>query len=106
MQLIIIKGSYRRSVDELAIGLQELRRKGRCRVCGRAEVSAEGHFVVRVGWDVVPEHNPVKPGKFSNVADVCSIAGHDCLGHLAGGHLNVVACTRAHKSFELEAVVP
>ena len=65
-----------------------------------------GHFLVRVTWDFVPEHNPVKLGEFSNVADIGSIAGHKGLKHLAGGHVHVIAHTRAHKSFELEAVVP
>ena len=53
LQLIIIKGSYRCSADKLAFCLQDLGRKGRARVRARAEVSAEGHFVVRVGWDIV-----------------------------------------------------
>ena len=98
--------SYRCSADELAIGLQDLGRKGRARVRGRAKVSAEGHFVLGVSQDIVPEHNPVEPSEFSNVADVCGIAGHYCLRHLAGGHVDVVARTRAHKSFKLKAVVP
>ena len=90
----------------MAVGLQDLGRKGRARDHGRAEVAAEGHFIVGVARDFVPEHNPVKPGRFSDVADICGIPGLNCLGHLAGGHVNVVARTRAHKSFKLKAVVP
>ncbi len=86
----------------MAIGLKDLGRKGRARVRGRAKVLAEGHFVVRVSWDIVLEHNLVEPGKFSNMADIGGIAGHNCLRHLVGGHVNVVARTRAHKSFKLE----
>ena len=65
-----------------------------------------GHFLVRVTWDFVPEHNPVKLGEFSNVADLSGVAGHQGLRNLACGHVNVIACTGAHKSFELKAVVP
>ena len=106
LQLVIIEGSNCCSADELAIGLQYLRRKGRARICGRAKISSEGQFVVRVSRDVVSEHYPVKPGKFSYVADICGIAGHNCLRHLACGHIDVIARTRAHKSFKLKAVVP
>ncbi len=106
MQLIIIEGSYRRSADKLAIGLQDLGRKGRAPVRDRAKVLAEGHFVVGVSGDIVPEHNPVELSKISNVADVCGIASQYCLRHLAGGHVDVLARTREHKSFKLKAVVP
>ncbi len=105
LQLIIIEGSYCCSADELAIGLQDLGRKGRARVRGGAKVSAKGHFVVGVSRDIVPEHNPVKLSQFSDVADVCGIPYHYCLRQLAGGHVDVFARTRAHKSFKLEAVI-
>ena len=74
----------------MAVVLQDLGRKGRARVRGRVGVAAKGHFVVRVGGDFILEHNPVEPWEISNVADICSIAGHNCLRHLADGHVNVV----------------
>jgi hypothetical protein len=40
------------------------------------------------------------------VADVSSAVGHNGLWHFAIGHVNVIACIGANKSFKLNAMVP
>ncbi len=61
--------------------------------------------MVRERGDIIPEHYPVIPCEFAYVADVGSAAGHNGLWHFTIGHVNVIACIGAKKSFGLNAVV-
>jgi hypothetical protein len=94
------------SAHELSIQLKDFGGQSRANIRGRAEITAEDQFVIWIKQDIIPVHYPIIPTKFSNVADVSGRTGHDGLRHLAGGHINVIACARMHKSFELKAVVP
>ncbi len=67
---------------------------------------SENQFVLGERGDIIPEHYPIKPCKFAYVADFSSAAGHNGLWHFAIGHVNVIACIGANKSFQFNAVVP
>ena len=106
VKLFVGQVSEGQSAYELAIRLKDFGGQSRSNVRGRAEITAQDQFVIRIRRDTIPVHYPIVPTKFSNMADVSGCTGHDGLRHLARGHINVIACARAHKSFELEAVVP
>jgi hypothetical protein len=55
---------------------------------------------------LISKHNPVVPAKLSNVTDVGGIPSHNCLRHLASGHIDVIACARADICLKLKTVVP
>jgi hypothetical protein len=55
---------------------------------------------------IVTEHNPVIPAKYTDMADVSSIAGHNGLGGLATGIVNVIDCARMDISLQFNAMIP
>ncbi len=63
-------------------------------------------LVIRVRGFVISKHNPVVPAKLSNLTDVSGIPSHNCLRHLASGHIYVIACARADICLKFKAVVP
>ena len=70
-----------------------------------SKVAAKGHFIVRKGGCIVTKRDPVIPPKFTDMADGGSIAGHNGLGGLATGLVNVINCTRTDISFQFDAMV-
>ena len=61
-------------------------------------------LVIRVKGFVIMKHNPVVLDKLSNVTDVGCVPGHNGLRHLAGNHIDVIACARVDICLELKAV--
>jgi hypothetical protein len=66
----------------------------------------KGHFVVWKGRAIATEHNPVIPAKFTDMADISSVAGHNGLWGLTMGLIDVIYCARMNISFSFNAVVP
>jgi hypothetical protein len=100
------KVTKRRSACEGAVALENLRGEGRTDVSGWSEVATEGHFVIGEAGGIITKHDPVIPAKFADMADVSSVAGHNGLGGLTVGLINVIDSARTDISFQFDAVVP
>ena len=98
--------SQRGSIDDLAVGLAYFSGQGRAYVGRWPQVSPKDQLVIWECRDIVPEHNPIIPREFADVADVGSAAGHSGLRDFTIGHVDVIASVRADEGFQLYAVVP
>ncbi len=72
LKLLVGEVSQGPSAHELAIGLKDFGSQSRSYVRGRAEITAQDQFIVRIRRDIIPVHYPTIPTKFSNMADVSS----------------------------------
>ena len=45
---------------------------------------------------IVIVHDPIIPPELAYSANVRSVTGHNCLGHLPGGHIYTVGCAIAN----------
>jgi hypothetical protein len=72
LKLLIVEVSQGQSAHELAIRLEDFGSQSRSNVRGRAEVTAQDQFVIRVRRDIIPVHYPIIPTKFGNMANVSS----------------------------------
>ena len=72
LELLVSEVSDGQSANELAIRLKDFGGQGRSNVRGRAEITTQDQFVIRIRRDIVPVHYPIVPTKFSDMADVSS----------------------------------
>jgi hypothetical protein len=70
VKLFVGQVSEGQSAYELAIRLKDFGGQSRSNVRGRAEITAQDQFVVRIRWDTIPVHYPIIPTKFSDMAVV------------------------------------
>jgi hypothetical protein len=102
---LIVVQVLRQSVNNLSIELKNFGGQCQSNVSRRSKVASKYQLFIWECGDIIPEHHPIIPHKFTYVADVDSAAGQDCLWHFAVGHINVVTCVRADQSFKLDTVV-
>ena len=70
LKLLVGEVSQGRSAHELAIRLKDFGSQSRSNVRGRAEITAQDQFIVRMRQDFIPVHYPIILTKFSDMADV------------------------------------
>ncbi len=70
LKLLVSEVSEGRSAYKLAIRLKDFGGQSRSNVRGRAEITAQDQFFIRIRRDIIPVHYPIVPTKFGDMADV------------------------------------
>ncbi len=82
------------SADKHTAQFEDLGCQFRSSVNGRSKVTTKDKLVIRKRGFIISKHNLVVPAKLSNVTDVGGIPSHNCLRHLASGH--ICLCKSGH----------